>query len=403
MYYLLIIILIISIITKDLPEGIITAQYFGNAQSFTMRAELGDKNSESSTLYTTIDLEAQFTYSTHTKGNYCQIPRINFIRNFTKKINNKEYELSEYENKIYFLYYPDHYVKLYFILYPYPEGSSSFNPNSISTSGNGYGFASKFEDIKYSLVHQLYLQGKIKKPSFGVGMFDYRVEQGLVYFGGMDNKESIDKKYHGKCKVNDTYSTWSCDLHKIKIKDKEYNATNSYMYFQYKVNYIYVPYSFISFLRENVVNKYKDDCFEYDVAEYTKIRCSDDIFDVLPNIELYIGNTVFSIPLNKLFFEGNGDLDMEIAYNKKVAEKTGNDNTWIFGSYFLKKFSVYFDYDDKSISFYSDNIEIINQDVFESFHYMKKTLICFIILICFSWSLLIFFIHKKDNETFLRR
>ena len=85
------------------------------------------------------------------------------------------------------------------------------------------------------------------------------------------------------------------------------------------------------------------------------------------------------------------------------ADKTGNDNTWIFGSYFLKKFSVYFDYDDKSISFYSDNIEIINQDLFESFHYMKKTLICFIILICFSWSLLIFFIHKKDNETFLRR
>ena len=76
---------------------------------------------------------------------------------------------------------------------------------------------------------------------------------------------------------------------------------------------------------------------------------------------------------------------MEIAYNKKVAEKTGNDNTWIFGSYFLQKFSVYFDYDDKSISFYSDNIEIINQDVFESFHYMKKTLLCFIILICFSW------------------
>lgn len=402
MYYFLIIILIISIFSKDLPEGVISAQYFGNAQTFSMRSKLGDKNSELISLYTTIDLEAQFTYAAHTKGNYCQIPRTNFIRNFKKKINNKEYELSEYENNIYFLYYPDHYVKLYFILFPYSDTSSTFDPNNISTSGNGYGFASKFEDIKYSLVHQLYLQNKIKKPSFGVGMYDYRVEQGLVYFGGMENKESIDKKYHGKCAVNDTYSTWSCDLHKIRINDKEYNVTNSYMYFQYKINYIYVPYSFISFLKNNLVDKYKDDCFEYEVGESIKIRCNDEIFDVLPNIEFYIGNTVFSIPLNKLFFEGNGDLDMEIAYNKKVEEKTENANTWIFGSYFLRKFSVYFDYDDKSISFYSDNIEIINQDEFGSFHYLKKILICFIILICFCWSLLIFFFHKKHNDTSLR-
>lgn len=90
--------------------------------------------------------------------------------------------------------------------------------------------------------------------------------------------------------------------------------------------------------------------------------------------------------------------DLFIVMNKRGAFNIRNNkknNQWRFGTFFLRKFILLFDYDERAITFYSDKL-LSQEDMNLSYRSMKKTIIIIntLTLILFSIVLLYNRIYK---------
>ena len=80
---------------------------------------------------------------------------------------------------------------------------------------SGIGFAYKFEDEHYSLMHRLYNDNYIPKMQFSIIPRTNKESLWYITIGGIPEKNKKKGQYEGKCYVNKAKSGWGCHLKAI--------------------------------------------------------------------------------------------------------------------------------------------------------------------------------------------
>ena len=219
------------------------------------------------------------------------------------------------------------------------------------------------QNSRYSIVNMLYNQGCIRKRRFSfLGQFileDYT--RGKVIFGELRDETKNLKNF--TCDINANVSKWSCYVKRISFmnKEKEYSYdVNNIVVFRTTENYIRVPQSFFEFLEKNVFDDYfiRKECLFLQFKDRSHIECKcnkiDDIFLILH----FDDNKAIKLSKQFLFQQFSAQCVFQVASNF-------NSDEWVLGSFFIKKFISTFDYDERRVTFFTNNTDIFINEIKE--------------------------------------
>ena len=278
----------------------------------------------------------------------------------------------------------------------------SGNEDNFNTSlPIGIGLTFHFDNEKYSLIHQLYNSGFINSKKF------YFVPpkkdiKGELYIGGIP-KEKLENKYKSRCFLIKNSKKWSCDLNKVHIIINEtidiYNPINETVTFTSNFNNIIAPQNFITFLKKKYINKLTDSgkCKNRRInakkGNNFKIACKCEIlFNELHYITFILNNYEYKISIDELFQYDHGLCELLI--NGEI----NRTDEWIIGSLFYNKHIMEFNYESKSISFYSNEIIKYNGFIDIDKITISKNLFKFIICFLFFFIIIQLIIKSKLIE-----
>ena len=268
------------------------------------------------------------------------------------------------------------------LLYLFSGNQDNFN-ESLPI---GIGLTFHFDNEKFSLIHQLYNSGFInsKKFYFVPPKMDIK---GELFIGGIP-KEKLENKYKSRCFLIKNSKKWTCDLNKIHIIINEtidiYNPINETITFTSNFNNIIAPQNFITFLKKKYINKLLDNgkCFNRRInakkGNNFKIACKCEILlDEIFYISFFLNNYEYKLSIDELIQYDHGLCELLI--NGEI----NRTNQWIIGSLFYNKHIIEFNYESKSITFYTNYkikyngfIDIDNISITKN---LFKFLICFLL------------------------
>ncbi len=300
---------------------------------------------------------------------------------------------------------------LYIANYTFPLQYYNIEKNSDRSYSNlALSFAKECEDSKKCLVNRLKDDGKIKKLEYTfekVTKEQYSDEESMIYIGGVPNNV-IENKKMVKCKVDKSEINWSCKLRGISFgvnpNELKYEDINDNIMFQVRNEDFQVPDKFISFYKEKILQDAigRGWCRYYNspdiyVAGY---QCQNRAMKIIPTIHLLIGNFYLSFP-SKLFFELPKDSSDEKEYVFLNIQKNPF-NEWSIGGRFINNYISRFNYEDNTISFYSDDEFIIDSNYNEFSSSALGWIIFTIIILILGIGLLVYVrINEKKNEGLL--
>lgn len=239
-------------------------------------------------------------------------------------------------------------------------------------SNHGVGFAFKIEE-RFSLVHLLFNEGYIDKRSFAfasnpVGGF---YQRNFMLIGGTpQNLLEKQYSYKGSCQVSRDEVSWSCNLKSILLQNfKEFNFNNKKIFFNpFKENLIFEK-DFYSYL----INKVFESDIKQDLCHFKGklLFCQKKATMNKGNISFLVGNSRITFDCKFLF--------RSCITSCEAAFEEGN--RFIFGTTFISRFFIEFNYDEEKISFYTNQAKIEEDFKKEKFNYIKF-FFCFIIVIC---------------------
>lgn len=222
----------------------------------------------------------------------------------------------------------------------------------IPTRISGIAFAFKFNDTKYSIMHQLKNNNFIDHLSFS--LIRGNNNKGMMYLGGIPHQDVMNKT-HAMCTVKGINNLWDCTLSKITIGKNTYINT-LHMYFDTVTSVILAPKTFISFLLDFYFDNgiRNDHCqLLFSRKEKKQMKCTKNYINTLPNIIWVIDN--YAIQFNStILFDCNEDNDNCYFY---IALNNLNDE-FVLGKEFLRHFDLFFDYEKEQIHLYSNDIPI---------------------------------------------
>ena len=217
---------------------------------------------------------------------------------------------------------------------------------------NGYGFAFKHLNESFSLVHQLKQNVFIDRAVFALYLDEPSLNKGTIYFGGIP-QEVIEHKNKLSCKVSDAYTPWGCTLNTIIVNNDMINI-NRYSFFQSSEQAIIFPYDIMLRIISSPAIQYyitKGICEFIEESSWNYLNCLQSSFYPNNKIEMYFvfDNKGYKLTIDELFYCSS----MVCSSNfYSVPAKYGD--MIIFGNAFLNKYVAEFDYDAKTVSFYSD-------------------------------------------------
>lgn len=217
-------------------------------------------------------------------------------------------------------------------------------------------FAHTFPDPSFSLVHQLYNEGKISHLSYALEQYpDYKA---YLYLGGIP-KEKTSSLYHSKCDVNSGDVNWSCKLEYVYFgNDKSHSkiyVNQKYSKFSSGEWNILVPTNFLYYMKDTVFKEMmeKRRCIFIKSDLYQFFHCDCQLIDKFPDINFVFDGRVYSLKMVDLFRQYDPS-EMGVGYCEFLVSKNNEDEeAWSFGITFLEHFKTLFDYENNKISFYS--------------------------------------------------
>lgn len=291
----------------------------------------------------------------------------------------------------------------------------------------GIGLAYKFVDEKYSLTHQLKQRNIISHLNYGFippllinsyenieninisnndTLLNNKNQDGIIFFGGVP-KNYIFNKYRYDCKLNEKYNFWSCELpyvffgeiNKYNNSENLYFKNENYAYFNGAESRILAPHDFMTFLKMNVFQEelLNGNCKYYMYGHNYLFECKCELMDKFPNISFVFDKYKYTFTSSELFMEyGGGFCQFQIIENHL------RKNNFAFGAPFMSKFISNFDYETKSISFYTENQleEIDLEELFHPNHIKRNLMILGIVLLIIGCYLLI---RKKIEQKKLKK
>lgn len=267
-----------------------------------------------------------------------------------------------------------------------PNFSLYYLENFTELSHEGLALGRLFENETFSLIHQLYLNKYITKKGFGFSEEENESGKGVIYFGDLPQEVTMEK-VKGKIYVKDTNDNkWNTKVTKVLINQGkndiiEYIPTFNKSYFDVNENTIYVPESFMFYLNETVFkhliqDKYCTFSDRFDTKQY-HFECSCSVIQSFPEITFVIDNIGLTMKNYDLFEEAFGYCYFLIESNYPEF-----GDLWIFQTPLINKLTTFFDYDDNSISFYSNNRVTIFNILNSNSDYIKIILLTNTLLLC---------------------
>lgn len=203
------------------------------------------------------------------------------------------------------------------------------------------GLQYKIRYPQYSFIHQLYSANYISRMAFGIG------EGGeWIYFEDFPKKEK--KKYSEKCYIDKDYDYWGCKLNYIKLNNELFPNTN-YAYLEANEDLIFAPKKYYDLIIDHLFSKHfkEGNCLHKNLFGEIKLVCKGKTIEEFLPIYFGFGGIEFNLSNFDLFSETTGK-----GYKFKIEQS--KDDNWKFGTMFFREFPVLFDYDNGTVSFYSD-------------------------------------------------
>ena len=216
------------------------------------------------------------------------------------------------------------------------------------------GFASSFTDEHYSIIHTLYLQKNISSLKFGFAPNRTNAcSSGNVYFG--DFPQSIkEQTYKGSCSIKENIIQWSCEVSMISIGQYKYQITN-FSFFNTNTREIYIPLKLLDEIKETFFKRAlkSNKCVQFFSSnEIIYLNCNKTTVQEIgknQKISFQIENNLYTLPLIEFFDCNLYTCDFLIMHNKNI------ENNILIGTKFIDQFDTLFDYENKTISFFSSS------------------------------------------------
>lgn len=278
------------------------------------------------------------------------------------------------------------------------------NTRGYNSRVGGIGLAYKFTDNKYSLIHQMKDNNLISNSSFGIIPPKPEEEVGTIFFGGIP-PEFINGKIHTSCSVVGNYANWACDLSYVffgeisYVYDNIYYNNRDYAYFQLAEKRILAPDKFMEHLKNKIFKQYLDDqsCSYSLYGMNRRFECTCSVGSSLPDFNFIFDSHSYKLSGRELMEVDHGDYCVFMIYSNHI-----RNNNWIFGTIFLSKYYSVFNYEDKQVSFYSNN-ESVYVDLDSIFPWKKILRIVGYIIIALVTICIMFYVYIKIKSKKKRR
>lgn len=232
-----------------------------------------------------------------------------------------------------------------FPMFKLPEYEHKF----LDTIGLSY----KHRNFKYNFISSI--SNIINSNNFIITKVNLTSNTGNIIFGDIDS--NINSLYNVSCNVNTFYPYWGCKLNTLMITSNN-NAinvdVNYYALFQINQTQMWVPYEFFdNVVKPMLIENFIDNglCKKYRSKYIERYICQCDVLIKMPKVGFVFGNKENSIEIEgKYLFEKYGK------ECKFIIEGILFDNYkhFIIGSFLLRHFDTYFNYNKSSITFYNN-------------------------------------------------
>ena len=242
-----------------------------------------------------------------------------------------------------------------------------------------------FENESLSLVHMLYNNKVIEHKLFVIAPKFDKEKNGYLYIGSIpNNTEHIKNK--GKCKVQDD-SLWSCQLDNIIVNRTILNM-NSKVIFHTGFEYTLLSKKLYDFLVNKIfVNYIKKDICRVVPTPFEALFCPNiDKINIDFDIQFTFNDMIIKIPFRQFMIKNKNIIPVY-----PIGRFQGDI---VIGTPFISQFNyTVFDYDDKSISLYSDWIHIENRKTISQ----AALMCCFIVFNCMAIAIVFNLKNKVNN------
>lgn len=364
----------------DIPKGI-TEYFSDNRGAFYIMLQIGESYIDKQIL---LDLENDYNIidACNNQIFYSSSKKLIYRLEVKYKENSTMSEL--YTDRIRF---PSSGLKLGNYHYQKLSYTPRFDISTLSLSLN--------QIDRYSIVNMLYNQGCIRRKRFSfLGQFileDYT--RGKIIFGEL--RDETKNLNNFTCDISSNITKWSCYIKRISFMNN--NKSYSYDVNQIAVlrttdNYIRVPVHFFNFIEKNIFNEYfkRKDCLFLQFKTTSHIECNCNKIDNI-NLLLHLNdNKVIKLSKKFLFQQYSSQCVFKI--------DTHNQNDeWVLGSFFIRKFITTFDYDERRVTFFTNNTEIFVDEI-QSTNNTKFIIIIMIGVLCVLNIYLLYIKEKIKNN-----
>ena len=261
----------------------------------------------------------------------------------------------------------------------------------ISDHGIGLGYHCR--NTSFSLIHQLKKNNAINKLQY---IFEPHSKDGFLHFGGIPNKTQLTSmKYKGSIAINETLPTWGFTLTSMFYNNNNFDINTSCIIHSGFYDMIYSNEIFqimLKIYKEEIDNQICT--IKKNSANGDYLNCNSPDY-IKGSISFSINNNNSVIEINKKDLI-NGDGGSSFRNNPYKNEEI--NKMCMLGINFLRLFNYsLFDYDNKRIEFYSNDIKIINT-IIKSTTVIMSSLIVSIIINMVNSLLLIYLNLKNKNS-----
>ena len=223
---------------------------------------------------------------------------------------------------------------------------------------NGFSLASQYDNLNYSVLHQFYNKKIINEKKFFF-IFNQKNKKmkDMIIFGEIPEYylESKFTQYKTTFNIDQKFNGWGFTLHSIKIKNYIYEI-NHYAQLDTSEEDIYTPLDFILYLNETIFNPYLSNgtCFFRNNSGIIIFECKSKYIENFPSVEFYFDNCKLIFNIKKIFqmYEDTCIFKIKPQTNRG---KQWDEKKWILGYSFFQDYITEFDYDRKTVTFYSDD------------------------------------------------
>ena len=255
--------------------------------------------------------------------------------------------------------------------YFYIGNISVYDENNYIQMNNFNSFIIDDKLLISSITAYYLIQQFMEKSLISQKRFYLDIEKKLCLFGELNvsseeykRKSYFDKFIHSVFYSNNSNGVFKGKLNSIFINNN-YIPVSKNISFKINEKYTFISYSTLELMIQDEKISKLDCNLLFLEKEGTTIRCPKENINKLPNLFFVYNNYTFKIPFKLLFEDYDQKYSISLIRSgikiqdsaEEVKEDDSYEEEWVMGYSIIKLFNyTVFDYDERSIGFYSDSL-----------------------------------------------